>query len=769
MQNAPAMLYCPNPNCQESNPLTNKFCQKCRTPLIKRYLWGVGKGMENYKIGELVADRYLLNEDRIFLDTKPALVPDTSEEIPPFIQPYLKLFPYRLHIPQVYGLLPRKKDRRNIAEIWLLEQIPVDVSTGKIRPELIKVWKNAPAMRQLNWLWQMANLWRPLEKYGVSSSLIKPELLRVEGSIFRLLELSYDNKKTPTLKHLGQLWLKWTATADPFIANFLKYVCHQLIHGEIHSADNLVDLLEKGLAVLGRSQSRHIRIATRTDQGPSRRRNEDACYPDSDMGLKQAAMPHDLAIVCDGIGGHEGGNVASQLAIQAVQQRVQQLNLKDIDSFSLIEQLEFAACDANDLIADRNDLEQRQARQRMGTTLVMALAHEHEVYITHVGDTRAYLITPYTCYQITVDDDVASREARLGYALYRDALQQPTAGSLVQALGMSSSSTLHPTVGRFVIDEDCVFLLCSDGLSDNDRVEQYWETEILPILTGNTNIDTAADNLIDIANKNNGHDNVTVAVFYCQILANKSNNNSGGDLLAKLGLGLTGSEKTLIDFSDNDDSLNGDISDGKTIIVTGRNRQSNLLKFSLVIAILLALGGGLIYAFNLGGSLKSLILLNSSEKKAAIETPNSPVPIPVSIKQPLEVGTLMKIPDEKTSSDSPELELLKTTIKPEKTSGKGAKLIPGTILRVIEGKRERESGNSGNNLEPVIWLNVEVCFIPKNSNAGTNQNSVSVKSGWIQQEKVANFVVSLSSLTTELQNICSTNSNGANSNQNLRR
>ena len=768
MQNAPAMLYCPNPNCQDSNLLTNKFCQKCHTPLIKRYLWGFGKGMENYKITEIVADRYLLTEDRIFLDTKPALVPDTLEEIPAFIHPYLKLFPYRLHIPQVYGLLPRKKEWRNIPEIWLLEQIPVDVLTGKIRPQLINVWKNASAIRQLNWLWQMANLWRPLAKYGVSSSLLKPELLRVEGAIVRLLELSYDTKKTPTLKHLGQLWLQWAANADPFIANFLKYVCHQMIHGEIETSEQLIDILEKGLAVLGRSQSRHIRIATRTDQGPSRRRNEDACYPDSDMGLKQAAMPHNLAIVCDGIGGHEGGNVASQLAIQAVQQRVQQLNLTDIDSFTLIEQLELAACDANDLIADRNDLEQRQARQRMGTTLVMALAHEHEVYITHVGDTRAYLITPYTCYQITLDDDVASREARLGYALYRDALQQPTAGSLVQALGMSSSSTLHPTVGRFIIDEDCVFLLCSDGLSDNDRVEQYWETEILPILTGNTNIDTAADNLIKIANKNNGHDNVTVALLSCQISTNKSNNNSGGDLLAKLGLGLTGKEKTLMDFSENDDRWNGDISNRKTRLFHPGGRQSNLLlKLGLVIAFLLTLGGGLVYAFNLGGSLKSLIQLNSSSNKSAIETPNPPAPVP--IKQPLEVGTLIKIPDEKISPESPELELLKNPNKPEKISGKVTKLIPGTILRVAQGSREKESGNSANNLEPVIWLNLEVCSFPKNSNSGTtNPNAANVKKGWIQQEKIANFVVSPSSLPAELQNICSNNSNGSTSNQNPR-
>ncbi len=93
----------------------------------------------------------------------------------------------------------------------------------------------------------------------------------------------------------------------------------------------------------------------------------------------------------------------------------------------------------------------------MGTTLVMALAHIHELYVAHVGDSRAYWITRTGCYQVTLDDDVACREVRLGYSLYRDALEQVAAGALIQALGITSSNTLHPTVQRFPVDEDCVF------------------------------------------------------------------------------------------------------------------------------------------------------------------------------------------------------------------------------------------------------------------------------------------------------------------------
>ena len=79
---------------------------------------------------------------------------------------------------------------------------------------------------------------------------------------------------------------------------------------------------------------------------------------------------------------------------------------------------------ANDAICDHNDNDERRGRKRMGTTLVMALAHLHQLYITHIGDSRAYWITPSRCHQVTVDDDIASRQVRLGYSLYYDAIKQ---------------------------------------------------------------------------------------------------------------------------------------------------------------------------------------------------------------------------------------------------------------------------------------------------------------------------------------------------------
>ncbi|MEA5570584.1 protein phosphatase 2C domain-containing protein [Calothrix sp. UHCC 0171] len=536
MEKDAAMLNCPNEACQTANPLNHHFCQQCRTPLPKRYLWAVAEGKNLGVAGNILADRYLIISQSVLFDTRPGLVPVVPEmEKLQKLKSYLRLFPYRLHVPQVYGVIPAGEE--NQQEILLLEKPPLrtnveSVTEVQLYKSIDVVWGEATSMRQLNWLWQIANLWQPLASEGVASSLLEASLIRPEGSVVKLLELRHDGEKKLSLADLGEFWrshlLQKTKNA---IAEFLAQVCDSLINGEIRSGEQLVAILDQGLIEVGRAENSSaaifnssVKIVTRTDTGPSRQRNEDACYPVSGSKVSKPPQPTALAIVCDGIGGHEGGNVASNIAIEVIQQQVNLLarEARDrIDPTILLADLEQAVAVANEKISQRNDTEGRQGRQRMGTTLVMALPIAHEMYITHVGDSRAYLITRQGCYQVTLDDDVASREVRLGYAVYRDAINQGASGSLVQALGMGSSNSLHPSAQRFVLDEDCVFLLCSDGLSDFDRVEQYWESEILPILnndfTDGVDMSIVADRLIDIANTQNGHDNVTIALVHYQI------------------------------------------------------------------------------------------------------------------------------------------------------------------------------------------------------------------------------------------------------------
>ncbi|MCM0589695.1 MAG: protein phosphatase 2C domain-containing protein [Gloeotrichia echinulata DVL01] len=524
MENDAVTLCCPNEQCQAPNPLTHKFCQRCATPLPKRYLWVVGDGLNVGSPGEILAQRYLVINQSVVLDTAPGIVPQAPElDNLPAIRPYLRLIPYRIHVPQVYGVLPVVHGQSD-KEIFLLEKAPLQIdSTGlqvQLCPELTAAWHDATSLRQLNWLWQIANLWQRFLSEGVASSLLDSNLLRTEGSLIRLLTLRLDTPTAPRLSQLGEFWQQLAANAKPAIAEFMQEISQALIQQRINSPEQLIAVLDQAIADLGHSQTPKIKIFTKTDTGPVRQRNEDACYPPSGTLVSKPPDPRALAIVCDGIGGHEGGNVASNLAIETIRERLEELTSVPTDHTRpsvLLNKLESAVFAANDKISQRNDSEGRNGRQRMGTTLVMALPIAHEIYITHVGDSRAYWITRHGCYQVTLDDDVASREVRLGYAIYREATQQGGSGSLVQALGMSSSTSLHPTGQRFILDEDGVFLLTSDGLSDFDRVEDYWETEILPIITAEADLTTIGERLIEIANTKNGHDNVTIALVHYQV------------------------------------------------------------------------------------------------------------------------------------------------------------------------------------------------------------------------------------------------------------
>jgi protein phosphatase len=524
MANASFPIQCPNPACAARNALSQQFCQRCQTFLPKRYLWAVG-ALGAARPGDLLGDRYQLLHSQVLLDTQPGLLPLMPSELPPVLEAYLRLSPYQLHVPQIYGLLALGKGR-SATVILLLEQAPIYPAEAglpaigaTLMPDLVSLWPLSPPLRQLHWIWQMVQLWPPLSREQGVASLLNPNLLRVDGGYVRLLELEFD-VEPPSLAQLGQFWQQ-TLPATAAIAPFWQPLCQQLMAGQINHPDQLLTRLNHGLAESGAGDQRQVQLATRTDQGPTRSRNEDACYPASGSQLTLTAETAPIVIVCDGIGGHEGGNVASNLAITTIESQLQGLpwSAIGVEPAAVFTELDQATFAANDVICQQNDTEARQERQRMGTTLVMGLVNGQDLYINHVGDSRAYRITRTGCYQVTLDDDVASREVRLGYALYRAALQQPAAGSLIQALGMSKSSFLHPTVQRFILDEDCVFLLCSDGLSDYDRIAECWATEIVPLLDRQVDIATVSRRLVEVANTRNGHDNVTIGLIFCQVTA----------------------------------------------------------------------------------------------------------------------------------------------------------------------------------------------------------------------------------------------------------
>ena len=675
--------------------------------VAKHYLWALGEGIKGCKPGDLIAGRYLVKRDRLLVDTQPEQLPEMPEEIPSVVTPYLRLFGYQLHVPQVYGLVSSQRSKLS-GDIWLLENGPILKVTESLMPELADSWKGAAAMRQLNWLWQISQLWQPFIAQGVASTLLTPELQRVEGQLVRFLELQPD-RKPPNLSQLGKLWQQWLEDSHPTIANFLRQLCQQMVAGQVRNGEQLMSQLDKALAKCGRFYDRHVQIATGTDVGRARAHNEDACYPPSGTVFSGNPGSSACAIVCDGIGGQDGGEIASAEAIAVLRDKLDQMPLHPAnwDPLSLTSKLERAACAANDKIAGRNDSEHRQGRQRMGTTLVMALAHIHELYVAHVGDSRAYWITRTGCYQVTLDDDVASREVRLGYSLYRDALEQVAAGALIQALGITSSNTLHPTVQRLPVDEDCVLLLCSDGLSDKDRVEECWEAEILPILDGSIGVASARDRLIEIANTRNGHDNVTVALIHCQ-----AHLRDEGNSVTELSIApLDTPAEPIIDTDDlptdlTDPPIVGDgNAEGKTQLVPPDKTKSS---FSLLLKIVFLLGlGGVFSYFFIPPVGRAIDTAGESifGKRGLISARRTPQKIVESVPSPvksLETGSFIEIKSSAGGELGKEGESLDLRVAIGDLTVKGT-VTAGSVLQVTN-KQLTPQGN---------WLELKVCSIPE--------------------------------------------------------
>ena len=512
-------INCSNPHCAASNKLEASFCDRCNTPIIRRYLWSNKKAITLEHKRSLINERYLALGEQIFLDTQPNKPPTTPEEVPPEIVVYLQLFPCYPHIPQAYGLLDG-------TDTWLFDYgtVPTEgleqrlTNPHQLIPQIEDLWSDATALQQLNWLWQLAKLWQPLSDKSVASTLLNADLIRINGQVVQLLQLQSDEESQPSLRDLGNLWFQWAEDAQPNIKNLVEQLAVRLETGVVDQVSQLIPVLDCAINHCRKANQYSYQIYALSDSGPSRTNNEDAAYPTQPKLNTGSRAENALAIVCDGVGGHDGGEIASGETIKYLRSKISKITLEEpYSSRDILGKLAQYINEANDIINERNDSEQRQERQRMGTTLVMALSYAQEMYLGHVGDSRIYWITPTSCHQVTIDDDLASREVRLGYALYRDSLQYPSAGALIQALGMRNSMALHPNLQRYIIDDDCIFLLCTDGLSDFDRVEQQWRQNIVPVLEGKQDLASAVKDLIALANKKNGHDNVTVALVHCQV------------------------------------------------------------------------------------------------------------------------------------------------------------------------------------------------------------------------------------------------------------
>ncbi len=509
--------------------------------LMPRYLWASEGQATPMTADRLVENRYQAIAPQLWQDTKPQEPPEVLFPLPSNALAYAHLYPYKLHLPQLYGFcslkqLPVDEAMRTSqqVEVLLLENIPVD-SEGNLLPSLVEAWDKATALYQAYWLWQIINLWAPLSGTGVLSSLVTSDNVRVDGWRIRLCELIPD-RPTPsnkvTLSTLGTLWVKTLPNIAPEIADRLRQLFGrmQAEKASLRDASNILNRI-----VLEESTQLPLtwEIAGGTDVGSSHKHNEDSYYP-TPLELAHDSCNGKLAIICDGLAGHEGGEVASQLAVKLLKLQTQALfeDLLDTQEIMSPEQI----CNTiaaivrvvNNTIAVQNQEQGREKRQRMATTMVMALQvtqriqapkgeTSHEIYIAHIGDSRAYWITPDRCQLLTIDDDIATREIKQGRDVPWRSVHRPDGSMLTQALGMKTGTAIQPTVQRFMAMEDGILLLCSDGLSDRNLVESSWQEHASNILKSGTPLTEAVQSWLALAHSHNGDDNISLVLMSCRV------------------------------------------------------------------------------------------------------------------------------------------------------------------------------------------------------------------------------------------------------------
>ncbi len=265
-----------------------------------------------------------------------------------------------------------------------------------------------------------------------------------------------------------------------------------------------------------------IEEAALTDIGRFRKRNEDYYITRSQRLSSETPdgprlQMRGLYVLCDGMGGHAQGDFASR---QAANRFSEVLLSHWRETLPTVTQIRESVMAAHECLFQANQQRSATGTARMGTTLVALLVQDTQAAIVHVGDSRAYRLTRRQgLEQLTRDHSISEQLIQRGIDP-EIAYAQPDGHQLVQALGPVDHERLQPEVQYFDISSDMLFLLCSDGLSDRDLLEQCAETHIAPLLRSSSYLPEGVHNLISLGNKLNGHDNLTLIAVRVKVRPN---------------------------------------------------------------------------------------------------------------------------------------------------------------------------------------------------------------------------------------------------------
>jgi protein phosphatase len=246
-----------------------------------------------------------------------------------------------------------------------------------------------------------------------------------------------------------------------------------------------------------------LEIAVRTDPGLVRSHNEDAVFADATLGL---------AILADGMGGYNAGEVASGMACTLLANNFSRLiptcatQLAGAESASFaLQQLVSEVSMAS--LAIFNAAQSQPQYAGMGTTLVMAWFYDNQLHVAHVGDSRLYRLRHNRLVQLTRDHSLLQEQLDNGMISPQEARYSHNRNLVTRALGVEAEVEVEAHAHE--VQPGDIFILCSDGL--NDMVEDEDITLTLQTLGGN--LELAAEQLVHLANDNGGRDNISVILI----------------------------------------------------------------------------------------------------------------------------------------------------------------------------------------------------------------------------------------------------------------
>ena len=270
------------------------------------------------------------------------------------------------------------------------------------------------------------------------------------------------------------------------------------------TADELADKL---LEYVSKAETNfEFHAATISDVGMIRHNNED-CSLIFDLTVLRESQTESssLYVVTDGMGGEQAGEVASNKAIAEIPRAIW-------DSLST-----GAAADFNDLVREAIERANKEiyllsrdnpALSSMGTTVTLGLRIGKELYIGHVGDSRAYLIREGRITRLTEDHSVIAGLIKSGVITPEEARSHPERGKIFRFLGSSPSILVDKLAeGKLILQDGDILILCTDGLVNNIA-----DDELLAYITSANTVYKACYDLIALANERGGDDNITVII-----------------------------------------------------------------------------------------------------------------------------------------------------------------------------------------------------------------------------------------------------------------